>query len=144
MQFGFGLAVGRVVTTFAAEEANACVGLTVDFLYRGNWCFALYAFSFRVEAPGLAKISSATTTFPLDFSFVFAFSFTSGSEIAAVGVCGVARAHRCRVVFMCVGGNTNRVCAVIARLNLRSLVGQKCALAFGGFLSVLGSFKGVG
>ena len=132
------------MATFTAEKANACAGLTVDFLYRGNWCFAFSAFAFRVEAPGLAKISRATTPFSFKFPFVFAFSFAPGAKIASVGICGVARAHSYRVVFVCVGGNANWVCAVVARLDLRCLVGQKCALAFGGFLSVLGSFGGIG
>ena len=96
------------MATFTAEKANAYAGLTVDFLYRGNWCFALSAFAFRVEAPGLAKILGATTPFALDFPFVFAFSFTLGAEITSVGVCGVARdAHSYRVVFVRVGENVN-------------------------------------
>ena len=144
MQFGFGLAVGRVVATFAAEEANACVGLTVDFLHRGNWCFAFSAFTFRVKAPGLAKISRATTPFAFKFPFVFAFSFAPGAKIASVGICGVARAHGYRVVFVRVGGDANWVCAVVPRLDLRCFVGQKCALPFGRFLSVLGPFGGIG
>ena len=107
LQFGFGLAVGRVVPTFSTEEANARVGLTVDFLHRGNWCFAFSAFTFRVKAPGLAKISRATTPFAFNFPFVFAFSFAPGAKIASVpvGICGVARAHGYRVV-LCVLAET--------------------------------------